>query len=90
VVDSQSMDDLMGRGRDNALRQLRVMCERHDAKLRAGIITAVRAGARSQEIAQVLGISRATAWRRYGTELRRDAQQAVQAVSEAAKPRAVS
>lgn len=54
------------------LRELRAVCNRHDAGLRTVISKAVEAGARTQDIAEVMGISRATLWRRYGAALQRD------------------
>ncbi len=56
---------------ERILRELRTACRRHDAELRTLISQAVDAGARTQDIAEALGISRATLWRRYGTELQR-------------------
>jgi transcriptional regulator of acetoin/glycerol metabolism len=53
-----------------ALRQLRAAHERRDEEIRCLIAEAVRAGIRSQDIAQVLGISRSTLWRHYPEELR--------------------
>jgi len=47
------------------------MCKRHDDELRALIAKAVSAGARSQDIADAMGVSRATLWRRYGEQVRR-------------------
>jgi AcrR family transcriptional regulator len=55
------------------LGELRELVVRHDAELRRLVITAVRAGARTQDIADALGVSRSTLWRRYGSELRRQA-----------------
>ena len=57
--------------RERLLRQLRTMCQRHDEELRAMIAKAASAGARSQDIADALGVSRATVWRRYGDQVRR-------------------
>lgn len=54
------------------LGELRHLVERHDAELRRLVAQAVRAGARTQDIADAVGVSRSTLWRRYGTELRRD------------------
>jgi transcriptional regulator of acetoin/glycerol metabolism len=53
------------------LRELRHSCQRHDAELRALVGKAVDAGVRTQDIAEAMGISRATLWRRYGAELQR-------------------
>jgi transcriptional regulator of acetoin/glycerol metabolism len=56
---------------ERVLRELRAVCERHDAELRFLISKAVEAGARTQDIAEALGMSRATLWRRYGAVLQR-------------------
>jgi AcrR family transcriptional regulator len=56
---------------ESILWELRVVCKRHDEELRALISKAVAAGARTQDIAEALGISRATLWRRYGAVLQR-------------------
>jgi transcriptional regulator of acetoin/glycerol metabolism len=56
--------------REGVLSELRESRERHDAELRKLIARAVHAGARSQDIADALGISRATLWRRYRDALR--------------------
>jgi transposase-like protein len=44
---------------------------RHDAEVRRLVTRAVAAGVRTQDIADALGMSRSTLWRRYRTELRR-------------------
>ena len=54
------------------LRELGALRERQDAEVRRMVVKAVAAGARSQDIAAALGMSRSTLWRRYGDELRRD------------------
>jgi len=56
---------------DRVLRELRSLRERHDGELRKLIRRSVREGVRSQDIAQAIGISRATLWRRYAPELQR-------------------
>jgi AcrR family transcriptional regulator len=48
------------------------MMDRHEAELRRLVTKAVQAGARTQDIADAIGVSRSTLWRRYGAELRRD------------------
>lgn len=48
------------------------MVERHDAEVRRLVAQAVHAGARTQDIADAVGVSRSTLWRHYGPELRRD------------------
>jgi transposase-like protein len=52
--------------------ELRALVEHHDAELRRLVAQAVRAGARTQDIADAVGVSRSTLWRRYGPELRRN------------------
>jgi AcrR family transcriptional regulator len=53
------------------LRDLRALVEQHDAELRQLVSQAARAGARTQDIADAVGVSRSTLWRRYRTELLR-------------------
>jgi AcrR family transcriptional regulator len=45
--------------------------ERHDADVRRLVIQAVRSGARTQDIAEAVGVSRSTLWRRYRAEIQR-------------------
>jgi transposase-like protein len=54
------------------LTELRSLVERHDVELRKLVAQAVQAGARTQDIAEAVGVSRSTLWRRYRAELRRD------------------
>ena len=53
------------------LGELRSLIARHDAELRRLVAEAAQSGARTQDIADALGVSRSTLWRRYGPELRR-------------------
>jgi AcrR family transcriptional regulator len=46
--------------------------KRQDEDLRRLVAEAARAGARTQDIADAVGVSRSTLWRRYRTELHRD------------------
>jgi AcrR family transcriptional regulator len=57
-----------------ALRELRQARKRRDDELRQLVAKALRRGARTQDIADALGISRSTFWRRYTDELRRNEQ----------------
>jgi len=56
---------------ERALGDLRALCRRHNSELRSAITRCVDEGARTQDIAAAMGISRATLWRRYGEELQR-------------------
>ena len=53
------------------LGELKSLVERHDAELRHLVSQAVRSGARTQDIAEAVGVSRSTLWRRYRAELLR-------------------
>ncbi len=55
------------------LRELSTLRERQERELRRLVAKAVEEGARSQDIADALGMSRSTLWRRYGGLLRRGA-----------------
>ncbi|MGH2881108.1 MAG: helix-turn-helix domain-containing protein [Solirubrobacteraceae bacterium] len=55
-----------------ALRELRQARARRYAEIRRLVAKALRRGARTQDIADALRISRSTLWRRYTDELRRD------------------
>jgi AcrR family transcriptional regulator len=58
---------------EQALRQLRASRQRHVAETRELIFAAALQGATSHQIADALGVSRATLWRRHREELRRAA-----------------
>jgi AcrR family transcriptional regulator len=51
------------------LRELRALCENHEADVRRLVGQAAGSGIRSEDIAAALGISRATLWRRYREQL---------------------
>jgi AcrR family transcriptional regulator len=64
------------------VRELRLACRRHDAELRVLIAKAAESGASSQAIADALGVSRATFWRRYGDVVRRTGTARARTTSE--------
>lgn len=55
--------------REKVLRELSALREKHDAEVRTLIGRAAQSGIRSEDIAQALGISRATLWRHYRSNL---------------------
>ena len=57
------------------LGDLATVREQHEAELSGLVTRAIGAGAATHEIARVLGISRATVWRRFREELRAATQQ---------------
>jgi transposase-like protein len=59
-----------------ALTKLHDLRERQDTETRRLVMEAVSEGASSGEIAQALGVSRSTLWRRYPVELRRGGRRA--------------
>jgi transcriptional regulator of acetoin/glycerol metabolism len=61
--------------RSAVLQELSTLRERQEMELRALVARAVDAGERSQDIADALGMSRSTLWRRYGSLLRRGGAQ---------------
>jgi AcrR family transcriptional regulator len=54
------------------LSELQSLVERRDAEVRELVSQAARAGARTQDIAEAVGVSRSTLWRRYRAELMRN------------------
>lgn len=58
--------------RSGVLRELSALRARQEVELRSLVARAADEGARSQDIADALGMSRSTLWRRYGSLLRRD------------------
>ncbi len=54
------------------LGELKSLVERHDAELRHLVSRAVQSGARTQDIAEAVGVSRSTLWRHYRAELLRN------------------
>jgi transcriptional regulator of acetoin/glycerol metabolism len=59
--------------RPAVLRELRTLRQRQETEQRRLVSAAASEGARSQDIADALGMSRSTLWRRYGGLLRRGA-----------------
>lgn len=54
------------------LREIHALRERSEHEIRRLVARAISDGARTQDIAEALGVSRSTLWRRYRGELRRD------------------
>ncbi len=64
---------------DGVLRELRNLCQHHEARTRELVARAKQSGAKSHDIARSLNVSRATLWRHYAHELRGDGEPAVRA-----------
>lgn len=62
-------------GAPAVLRKLSALRRRQETELLTLLAQAVDTGARSQDIADALAVSRSTLWRRYGTVLRRNGRQ---------------
>jgi transcriptional regulator of acetoin/glycerol metabolism len=59
-------------GTPAVLQELSALRLRQETELLSLVARAVDTGARSQDIADALAVSRSTLWRRYGTVLRRE------------------